>query len=136
MTVIRHAFGALVGAGIGIGLALACLWVAGVERFALTTARVLAGYAFSATTGAVVFGLCWRPPEGVPRAWRRLVMGGVAGSFLHGVAQCAALPWVNLHAVGAGGGPAQELALITLPALGLLFGAILERFSRRIGEKA
>jgi hypothetical protein len=104
------------GALAGTILALFDIEVMGIDRFALTAGRTWAGYLELTLLGAVIAslsGASLAPP-------RRVVLGGALGlAFAYALRLCDA-PWVNLYAVGAGGGPAGELPLLILPSCGAL----------------
>jgi hypothetical protein len=110
-----------VGTVAGLVLAVALSEGFGVERFALCMPRVLAGYGACSLLG-VVAGCA----AGHLRQWsclQRAVLGGALGAGLLYGGRCWPLPWVNLHAVGGGGGPVAELALVVLPLCGLVLAA-------------
>jgi hypothetical protein len=117
----------LSGLLVGLVSALACVSGLGVDVFALGAGRVALGYgaaALVAGTGAALAGArrdSWA--SGVPLV-RRALAGAALGAVTAYALRGLGLPWVNLHALDAGGGPVGELPILVLPLLGAMAGGL------------
>lgn len=112
----RRLLAALAGLVVGLVLAIISIEVFHVDRFALTGARVLLGYLEVAALGAGI-ALASRGTSLDPI--RRGILGASLGLALSFAARTWPTPWINLNAIGAGGGPAGELPMLVLPLWGL-----------------
>jgi hypothetical protein len=115
---MRRAFyGCSGGLLLGLVLGLGCQRVTGPDGFALRAPFVALGYGAALFLGAALGLSLLRLPGP-----RRALLGAAVALLATYVARGLPLPWINLVAFDGGSGPAGEVPLFVLPALGTALG--------------
>lgn len=115
----RRFLAVVLGLLLGVVLAVAVAPIVGIYGFFGSRSAILFGYASAAVLGAVISPLA-SGRASLELLLRRSVAGVMLAVLATYVVRSLPSPWVNLVPLDGTSGPASEMPLLTLPALGAL----------------
>lgn len=126
---IKLAFGMTIGLLLGAALSAAVTPIAGMEGFSGHVSSIALGYACSMCIGATL-GLFAGRRSGFRDRRTSAFTGSVTAALATYVLRSLPLPWLNFVWLDGTAGPAAELPLVVLPAVGVLLGGVFGAASR------